>query len=210
MIELFKNILDYMEQHQFITTIFISGGVSVLFNLLAQIKINKEAEKAKYEMQRKYMHTAVKTKNLLVIYPKLYELMLEAGGIVNVIDVINKKEKQLVNNPPELKKVIIEFINEFIDRDDTYGLNNIVNFVNYYEKSLLFISGDITKIVQEQKTQFHELYIIVKDVLTDSNYKEFDIDKIIALIRKADPIIVNINELKNKMQKQMHKELHPL
>lgn len=76
---IFDWLLKVLERPLLTNAVMISvaGFVLVLIgnwqNKKAQIEINAAAERIKFEIQKKYLLTEIQTRNLLEIYPKLYD-----------------------------------------------------------------------------------------------------------------------------------------
>lgn len=216
-----KYYIKLAENHQFVVTIITSVIASVvtgiLYNFLlykwAQISINKEAEKIKHEMQRRYLYIEIKTKNLLEIYPKLYRLLREAGSLIVIFDVINKKIKELPsekqNQQTETIKLLIKAGFDQFNEDNPLGLRNIVSFANCYEESLLFISEEIDTLAKQSKDLLMDLYRLAKDEIASNAFQQYSQDQLIDLIKRANIIIEKLTINKNNIAKQMKKEFDP-
>ncbi len=214
-------ILSLIETYQL--TPVINGAIFAIFtgvicNYLlykrAVILINKEAEKIKFEMQRNYLHLQIRTKNLYEIYPKLYQLLREAGSLYIIFETINRKiiEKQANDTlitAEDLRNLIRMCLERIDDADNFLGLNNIASFHNYHEESALFISSEVDKYANEAREHQMDLYRLVKNEIYTDQYSSYSYEQLMNIINRASFIMPQLKECKKAMSKQMNKELDP-
>ncbi len=207
-----QDILNFIKQRKhIISTILTSGIVSAIFNMWSQIKINRESEKIKYEIKRKYFHMEIKTRNLLEIYPKLYLLIRESAAICVIFDIINKKISNNQNmTENELKALIKEYLDKFISDYPEFGLKEIHTLVNYYESSFLFISSDVDNIINNIKEKFMELINLTRREFISNKYQKYTYNDCLNIINRAFIIRDQLLKYKLILAKQMNKELDPL
>ena len=99
----------------------------------AKIEINKEAEKIKFEIQRKYLLTEIRTRNLLEVYPKLHDSVHAAAGpYVTYFITIFRKIEELKSsgkepNRDQLLQVFEDYISVIFSKDGTLSLTGTLN-----------------------------------------------------------------------------------
>ena len=142
------------------------------------IKVNNEAERIKYEMRRRYMHLEIKAKNLLEIYPKLNQLIREAGIIVIFFNVLRKRTLES-SESINLKNEFETCLNMTFKKDDTYGLKRIARLSNYCKASSLFISTKVDQQVQKIKRNLMNLHQLLQKISNE----EYNKDQHIKLIK---------------------------
>lgn len=217
MYEWAQDLINFILRPENIASWVVGLLITVLTNYYlhkrSQIKINEEAEKIKYEMQRKYLQFQIKTKNLLETYPKMYQLMRESGSLVVVFDTINKKIDEIPlekrNDIKVIKPLLSMYLGIFIETHKNFGLESIRKFADYIEASSLFTSKQVDELANQAKQSLMSLYYIVKNEIIDDKYLEYDEKQLSDLLKRANDIKDTLSEIKNQLQKQMYQELNP-
>lgn len=135
------------------------GGFFLTFlgarqNKKAQIEINSAAEKIKFEIQRKYLLTEIQTRNLLEIYPKLYDTVLDAvsplaGYFNTIVTKVTRIQKE--GKEPEFYQLKSLLENYFEPSFGNLDFKELTIFNNYHASSALFISENSNEIIKEMK-----------------------------------------------------------
>ena len=213
--KILENINNFI--YPYIPFIIEKFVISLLFYVLtvffiqkrAKIAINKEAEKIKYEMQKKYHHLELKTRSLVDIYPKIYLSLSYAGCWATFFNMINKKIGELSEQQKRvyIKHVIEEIYLLNLQTDPTLGLKTIGEFVDYYDSSFLFIPDNIDKIIIEARKSLVSLHELTKNEFASGRYKKYSYEEIVNLLSRASIIIDSLLQHKSKLKELMNKEL---
>lgn len=204
--------MDFLDQHPVLITFICNAIFNGLFYTWLKMQVNRDKEKVKYEIQRKYMHVEIQTRNLLDIYPKLYRLVLEAGKLYIFADVISKKINEISADNKEQylneAKSIIQDARDLMLGEDL-GLNEINVFTQYYELSSLFISDEINEIIMEIKQLFMDLYYLVKKEIANNKYQKYSYKQIMELKEQINTLLSGLDTMKYKLSRKMNAELNP-
>lgn len=206
------NSISQFFKENFITMVITSLGPIVSFfittniNKSAQIQINEKAEKIKHDLQCKYLQEEIKIKNLLGIYSRLYQLIRENGNLIVLFDAVNKKTINL--QPNLIKGLIKSYFIEYKQIDLSSELKNILAIVEHSESSFLFISSSVQRMIQDLKKLHLQLYSLVKDEIINNKFQSYTEEQCFDLLNRANLIIKNIVDNKNRVKEQMHQELN--
>jgi hypothetical protein len=173
------------------------------------IEIKKESEKIQYNIQRNYMLTEIRTKHLLTIYPRLYKSLRLAGPLCVVIDTIKRKiDEEPLTSTEEIQALIKEHFDYAYSEHPDLGLQQLANFANHYEESLLYISQPTDELLQKVKSLLLDLYRLIKNKIISGEYEKYDKDACLDLINSASSISMQLKDFKYKISRTMNKELN--
>lgn len=216
---LFFNWLLEILEHPLLTNgvIIAIGGLFLTFlgtrqNKKAQIEINSAAEKIKFEIQRKYLLTEIQTRNLLEIYPKLYDSLLEAvsplAGYFNTI-ITKVTRIQEENKEPEFHQLKSLIENYFELSFGNLDFKELTIFNNCHASSTLFISESSNEIIKEMKRNLMILFGVVNDHIITKKYLQYDSKKILEFLNKVSIALTALEQDRDHLARQMNKELNP-
>lgn len=216
---LFFNWLLEILEHPLLTNgvMIAIGGLFLTFlgtrqNKKAQIEINSAAEKIKFEIQRKYLLTEIQTRNLLEIYPKLYDSLLEAvsplaGYFNTIITKVTRIQKE--NKEPEFHQLKSLIENYFELSFGNLDFKELTIFNNYHASSTLFISESSNEIIKEMKRNLMILFGVVNDHIITKKYLQYDSKKILEILNKVSIALTALEQDRDHLARQMNKELNP-
>jgi hypothetical protein len=152
-------------------------------------------------MRRAFFYVEIKTKNLLEIYPELYQLLREAGALVVVFDAIDKR---MVGHEEKVKGIIEDY---FVEVDLLKVLKKIGVFKDYCEKKSIFISEAVDEKAQLAMTLLMNLHYLVRNEVANNKYQGYTADQCVDLVIRAKQITNLLIEAKENMKKTMCAEL---
>ena len=215
--EQLDSVLLWMESHQFIAVVIIgilfgsgAGGIITLWiNRKNQIKINKEAERIKYEMKRQYMYTEIKTTNLLEKYPKLYSLMLQAPWLIPAI-ILSVQEKICERDLSDfdIKETIrLSFTIYLADSNPQRIL--FQEYADYLAENSIFFSPTVYELGIKIRELIGSMLKIIKTEIGAIEFDRYSKDECIDLMQRLEDLLGEMNQTKDLIMRQINKELSP-
>lgn len=211
------NVLLWTESHQFVTSAIIgmlfgtgSGGViTLLMNRRNQIKINKEAERIKYEMKRQYMYTEIKTRNLLEKYPELYSLMLQAPWFIPAIIMsVQEKIHERDLSDSEIREIIKLGFMAFLE-DPNKQRVLLQKYADFLAENSIFFSPTVYELGVKMREFIGLIRKIIKTEIAVIGFDKYSKAECIALMQRLEEILEEMNQTKDLLMKQVNEELSP-
>jgi hypothetical protein len=202
-------IWDYIWTPEVLFSVIVSICTTYLsnnyFSKKTFKKINNSAEKIKADIQREYVKTELKTKNLIEIYPQLHQLVRGSGSLAIKFDFI-KKDIDACSTAETLKALVAKI---FASSDNTEDLKYIVLFNDYLELKFLFISNAVQEKADAIKTQLMGLYGLVQDEIVSSVYQTYSYDELVSMIQRAEIMCTTLAKDKQALADLMKNEMNP-
>jgi len=211
-------LLNFLEHPLLTNGIMIALGGAILTFLVnrqnkkAQIEINSAAEKVKFEIQRKYLLTEIQTRNLIKIYPKLYDTLLGAASpIAGYFNTILTKVREIQNQGKELESHQLQsLIENYLEPSfGNMDFKELSIFNNYHASSALFISESSNEIIKKIKLNLLHLFGIINNYVITKKYLEYDSKKNLEIFDKVSIALTALEQDRDILARQMNKELNP-
>jgi len=180
----------------------------------ASIEINREAEKIKFEIGRKYLLTEIRTRNVLEIYPKLFDAMLSAvSPSVGYFKAITAKIEQLQQQGAEIELMdLISLLENYLElqfKDGNTRPKELREFHSCHLSSTLYISQESNKIVNDIKGNLMILLKIIEEHVQSGKCRTYDKAKILEFLDSASITASALEQDKDHLGLQMNRELNP-
>ncbi len=174
-----------------------------------KIEIEKESKKAQFELQRKYLLTEIKTRNLLEIYPQLFESTSYAvSPFVGYFGAILKKiSENKEKTQSEILSIIFDYKNVAFGND--FGLNDLTAFSNFLASKSMFISHKVYAIAMEIKKTILILRQILLNEIVSQKYLKYEINQLLDLITRVQPLLNSLEDDREQFSLQMNHDLDP-